>query len=49
MMCGDGKESIRPVKPSGPVILGEYPAESKPEIPDPLKKAIKEALGVHRS
>ena len=49
MMCGDVKETIRPTRSTRPVIIGECPVESKPEKPDPLKAAIKEALGVHRS
>ena len=49
MMFGDGKESIRSVKSTRPRIIGEYPAESIPEKPDPLKLAIKKALGVYRS
>lgn len=49
MMCGDGKESIRPANPIRPVIISESLIEPVREQQDPLKQAIEDALGVYRS
>ena len=54
LMCGDGKESIRQIRPLNrgrpiPIIIQECPIESVKEEKDPLKQAIEEALGVYRS